>query len=169
MSFLALDGNNFPLSFPLLLPRLSRSLSSLVLFVVSSPGLVLNVDVRDELLGYAADVRRYAVSCLQPHLEISFLLTRRPPPSLPFLSGEECRHRVKSKVGRRYHLVILASRFREHGCVYRKNFLRFTSLDRQHLLVIYCNQLLFSFPVGVSFPHICGIMLEDGRDNQGRS
>lgn len=80
MSFLALDGNNFPLSFPLLLPRLSRSLSSLVLFVVSSPGLVLNVDVRDELLGYAADVRRYAVSCLQPHLEISFLLTRRPPP-----------------------------------------------------------------------------------------
>lgn len=49
------------------------SLLSLVLFVVSSPGLVLNVDVRDELLGYAADVRRYAVSCLQHHLEISFL------------------------------------------------------------------------------------------------
>lgn len=38
----------------------------------------MNVDVRDELLGYAADVRRYAVSCLQPHLEISFLLPRHP-------------------------------------------------------------------------------------------
>lgn len=63
----------------LLFLLLSLSLSSLVLFVVSSPGLVLNVDVRDELLGYAADVRRYAVSCLQPHLEISFLLPRRPP------------------------------------------------------------------------------------------
>lgn len=74
-----------------------------------------------------------------------------PTPTLPFLSGEECRHRDKSKVGRRYHLVILASGFREHGCVYTKNFLRFTSSDRQHLLVIYCNQLLFSFPVGVFF------------------
>lgn len=67
------------LSLSLLFLLLSLSLSSLVLFVVSSPGLVLNVDVRDELLGYAADVRRYAVSCLQPHLEISFLLPRRPP------------------------------------------------------------------------------------------
>lgn len=77
--FLALNGNTFTLSFSLLFLLLSLSLSSLVLFVVSSPGPVLNVDVRDELLGYAADVRLYAVSCLQPHLEISFLLPRRPP------------------------------------------------------------------------------------------
>lgn len=54
------------------------SRSSLVLFVVSSTRLVLNVDVRDELLGYAADVRQYAVSCLPPHLEIAFPLPRRP-------------------------------------------------------------------------------------------
>lgn len=62
----------------------SLALLSLVLFVVSSPGLVLNVDVRDELLGYVADVRRAAVSCLQLHLEISFLQPRCPP--LLFLS-----------------------------------------------------------------------------------
>lgn len=47
---------------------LSPSTKSLVLFcVVSSSWLVLNADVKDELLGYAADVS--AVSCLQIHLE----------------------------------------------------------------------------------------------------
>lgn len=77
VSFLALNGNNITLSSSSLSSALSFSLV-LCPFVVSSPGLVLNVDVRDELLGYAADVRRYAVSCLQPHLEISFPLPHRP-------------------------------------------------------------------------------------------
>lgn len=66
-------------------------------FVVSSPGLVLNVDVRDELLGYAADVRRYAVSCLQPHLEISFLLPRCRPPPPPPLSPFSQRWRMPAQ------------------------------------------------------------------------
>lgn len=48
------------------------SSKSLVLFVVSRPDPALNTDVRDELLGYAADVRLSAVSCLQIHLEIDF-------------------------------------------------------------------------------------------------
>lgn len=57
-------------------------------FVVSSPWLVLNADVRDELLGYAADVRLSAVSCLQIHLGID----SPPPHSLslsPFPSAEK--------------------------------------------------------------------------------
>ncbi len=59
-------------SLRLFLFVLPLSAKSLVLFVVSSPWLVLNADVGDELLGYAADVRLSAVSCLQIHLEIDF-------------------------------------------------------------------------------------------------
>lgn len=53
----------------------------MVVFVVSRPELALNADVRDELLGYAADVRLSAVSCLQTHLEIDFLSFIVPSPS----------------------------------------------------------------------------------------
>lgn len=59
-----------PLSGLSFLSSLSKSL---VHFVVSSPWLALNADVKDELLGYAADVRVSAVSCLQIHLEIDIL------------------------------------------------------------------------------------------------
>lgn len=52
--------------------------------------------MKDELLGYAADVRLSAVSCLQIHLEIDFFFFLLPPPPPLSLSpspsaGQSCK------------------------------------------------------------------------------
>lgn len=84
-----------------LLSVLTLSTKSLVLFVVSSPWLVLNADVRDELLGYAADVRLTAVSCLQIHLGIYFF----PPHSLSPSPSPSAEKRCKIKTNPSHNLT----------------------------------------------------------------
>lgn len=75
----------------------------------------MNVDAGDELLGYAADVRLSAVSCLRTHLEVdSFFDT---PPALPpstvpssFFPSVEVRGEKKPKsvswLGRRQSTLL---------------------------------------------------------------
>lgn len=120
---------------------LSLSLSSLVLFVVSSPGLVLNVDVRDELLGYAADVRLYAVSCLQPHLGISFLLPRHPPLLFSAMKNASIETNPKSADNTFSHFGLQIQG--AWACLY----LEFSSvyIIRQTILIIYATSSCFLF------------------------